>query len=154
MSVTSRVSWEERESQVYVPAGLRKRCLFSSRLRIVVSRSLLHSLCKADATVFSTFMQIRGRRQSHQSDRCQLFSYFGYLAISRGDSLNYANKEADGASNKNDRLGAGDLKTTSTTHISARQHIVDSNHIVPRLLKLRSIHFVCAAWRLRLLRPL
>src|SRR6266550_2655655 len=55
---------------------------------------------------------------------------------------------------KHNRLGAGNIKAFAATHILAHKHIVDSHHIVTRLLETRPILLTCAPRNLTLLRAL
>ena len=53
------------------------------------------------------------------------------------------------SSDKDDRLRARDLKAPAAPCIPARQHIVDPDQVISRLLKTCSVLFICAARRLR-----
>lgn len=54
---------------------------------------------------------------------------------------------------EDDRLRTRNLKSTSAAHVPACQHIIDSHHVIPRLLKAGPIHLICALGRLRFLGP-
>lgn len=47
-------------------------------------------------------------------------------------------------SNEHDRLRRGYLEPFAATHILARKHVVDTDHIVARFLKSRSVVLVQA----------
>lgn len=55
-------------------------------------------------------------------------------------------------SDEYDRLRTGNLKTPAAPHILADQHIVDSHHVVARLLESRTILLIRATRQIRLLR--
>src|SRR5215213_3346813 len=94
--------------------------------------------CKTQASRSPRFLDITMKRWRFLSDECQLFRPPGtriHTDQIRGSDENY-------------RLGAWDFKAPAAPNISAREHVVDSHHIVSRLLKTRPILFVCAARRL------
>src|SRR5215467_12469627 len=49
---------------------------------------------------------------------------------------------------KNYRLRTRNLKSFPATHVSTSEHVVDSDQVIPGLLKASAIHLVCASGRL------